>query len=182
MQTGRRLFGERGYHAVSAEEIGAAAGVTRGALHHHFGDKRGLFQQVLEELEIENTAEVRAAVAAAPDVLSGLTAGLGSFLDICQRPEVVQIALTDAPAVLGWPAWREMEARHGLGLITEALTQAREQGLVAEAAIPVLAQLFLSAITEAGLIIANADDPAAKRGEVEQSLLLMINGVLITGQ
>jgi AcrR family transcriptional regulator len=114
--TARGLFAERGYAQVPAEEIVTAAGVTRGALYHHFSDKRGLFRAVFEELEGEMTAEVAGAIAAAPDRSSGMVVGLARFLDVCQRPEVVRIALTDAPAVLGWGTWRAIESRHGLGL------------------------------------------------------------------
>jgi AcrR family transcriptional regulator len=87
---------------VRAEEIVAAAGVTRGALYHHFAGKQELFRVVFEELEGEVTAEIAAAIATAPDRATGMVLGLSRFLDICQRPEVARIALTDAPAVLGW--------------------------------------------------------------------------------
>ncbi|MGW4631460.1 TetR/AcrR family transcriptional regulator [Nocardia sp. NPDC004415] len=179
-RAGRDLFAERGFAGTSAEQLVAAAGVTRGALHHHYGDKRGLFLAVLEELEGEITAEVRRAVDAADpaDVLAGMTTGLACFLEICARPDVLRIALTDAPTVLGWQAWRELEARHGLGLITEQLDRATSAGLVTAAPVPVLAQLLLSAIAEASLIVAHAEDPDRARTETQQSLLVLIAGLL----
>ena len=177
VQTGRRLFAERGYAAVSAEEVVAAAGVTRGALYHHFGDKRGLFEAVLEEVERENLAAIE-ALPDAPDLMAGLVAALGRFLDTCQERETVQIALTDAPAVLGWQEWRAMEARYGLGLATDLLEQAQREGMVGSAPIPVLAQLVLSAVVEAGLIVAHAEDPVSARAQVEQSLMLLFAGIL----
>ncbi|WP_024800765.1 TetR/AcrR family transcriptional regulator [Nocardia sp. BMG51109] len=178
---GRRLFAERGYAGVSAEEIVSAAGVTRGALHHHYGDKRGLFLAVLERLEADNTAEVARAIAELPDpadLLAAMAVGLRSFLDISGRPETVRIVMADGPAVLGWEGWREMEARHGLGLITDQLHRAVDAGLAAPAPVPVLSQLILSAITEAGMIVAHADDPDTARLEAEQCLLLLISGIL----
>ncbi|MFE3545819.1 TetR/AcrR family transcriptional regulator [Nocardia sp. NPDC059177] len=179
-RAGRDLFTERGFAATSAEQLVAAAGVTRGALHHHYGDKRGLFLAVLEQLEQEITAEVRRVLDATDpgDVLAGMTAGLACFLEICVRPEVLRIALTDAPTVLGWQAWRELEARHGLGLITDQLHRATSAGLIATAPVPVLAQLLLSAIAEASLIVAHAADPASARLDTQQSLLLLITGLL----
>ncbi|MFD3745757.1 TetR/AcrR family transcriptional regulator [Nocardia sp. NPDC058633] len=181
-RAGRSLFAERGFAGTSAEQLVAAAGVTRGALHHHYGDKRGLFLAVLEQVETEATAEIASAVAAVDraDVLGGMTAGLTCFLELCGRPEMVRIVLMDAPTVLGWPAFREFEARHGLGLITAELQRATDAGLIPVAPVAVLAQLLLSAITEASLIVAHAADPDRARAETQQSLLLLIAGLLRT--
>ncbi|MEU3011440.1 TetR/AcrR family transcriptional regulator [Nocardia asteroides] len=182
-QAGRSLFAERGFAATSAEQLVAAAGVTRGALHHHYGDKRGLFLAVLEQIETEATAEIAAAVAAVDpaDVVAGMTAGLARFLDLCAGPEMLRVVLMDAPTVLGWPAFRDFESRHGLGLITGELQRAVDAGLIPTAPVPVLAQLLLSAITEASLIVAHADDPDRARLETQQSLLLILAGLLRQG-
>ncbi|TCJ93606.1 TetR/AcrR family transcriptional regulator [Nocardia alba] len=179
-QAGRRLFAECGFAGTSAEQLVAAAGVTRGALHHHYGDKRGLFLAVLEQVETEATEEIASAIAAVDraDIIGGMTAGLARFLDICARPEMLRIVLMDAPTVLGWPAFREFEARHGLGLITAELQRATDAGLIPVAPVAVLAQLLLSAITEASLIVAHAADPDRARLETQQSLLLLIAGLL----
>lgn len=181
-QAGRRLFTERGFAGTSAEQLVAEAGVTRGALHHHYGDKRGLFLAVLEQLELDNTAEIERAMIAADsdDVLVTMAIGLNLFLEICQRPEMIRIALFDAPAVLGWEQWRELEARYGLGLIMDRLEAARSAGLVAEVPIRTLAQLLLSAISEAGLIVAHAPDKEQAREQAQQSLMLLISGLLRT--
>ena len=176
--TARRLFAERGYARVPAEEIVAAAGLTRGALYHHFADKQDLFRATYEELEGEMSAEIAAAAAAAPDVPTGMAAGLGRFLSVCQRPEVARIALSDAPAVLGWQAWREIEARHGLGLVTRMLQAAADEGLLVPAPVPVLARLVLSAVVEAALLIAHAEDHDAARAEAEQALLVLLSGIV----
>ncbi|OXM70055.1 TetR/AcrR family transcriptional regulator [Amycolatopsis vastitatis] len=166
----RELFAARGYQAVPADEITRAAGVTRGALYHHYADKRGLFRAVVEELERELTEEVGAAFGSAPDALTGMTNALGVFLDACLREEIRRISLTDAPAVLGWEVWREIEAEYGLGLLAGALERARADGLIVETPVHALAQLVLSAVMEAARMIAAADDPARTRGEVQQVL------------
>ncbi|WP_280379405.1 TetR/AcrR family transcriptional regulator [Nocardia wallacei] len=178
---GRRLFAERGYASVSAEQIVTAAGVTRGALHHHYGDKRGLFLAVLERLETENTAEIARAIAELPDptdLLTAMAVGMRTFLEISRRPETVRIAMSDGLTVLGWQGWRDMEARHGLGLITDQLQRAVDAGLAVPVPVHVFSKLILSAVTEAGMIVAHADDPDTARLEAEQSLLLLISGVL----
>lgn len=181
-QAGRRLFGERGFAATSAEQLVTEAGVTRGALHHHYGDKRGLFLAVLEHIEIESTQEIENAIGAGnpDDILTSMAVGLNVFLEICQRPEMIRITLYDAPAVLGWEAFREFEARHGLGLVIAELERARDAGLIADAPIPVLAQLILSAVSEAGLIVAHATDKAVAQAQAQQSLMLLIGGILRT--
>ena len=180
--TARRLFAQQGYAATAAEEIVAAAGVTRGALYHHFGDKRGLFIAVVEELEDEITAEMLAmvgdAIDPATDLMAGVEVSLRRYLDICQRPEILRIILADAPSVLGWQEWREMEARHGLGLVTGIVAQAAAKGKIDEGRVPTISQLLFSAIIEAGLMVAHADQPDTVRPEVERSLLLLIEGLL----
>ncbi len=172
------MFAERGYAQVSAAEIVAAAGLTRGALYHHFTDKQDLFRAVFLELEDEITAELTAAMDAPPEPAAKLLAGLHTILDIFDRPDVLRIGLTDAPAVLGWQAWRDIEAEHGLGLLVGFLEGAVEAGLVLPAPAPVLAQLILSAVIEAGLLIAHADDRRQARADAEQSLLVLLSGLV----
>jgi hypothetical protein len=106
-----------------------------------------------------------------------LTAGLAAFLDACQDPAVIRIALTDAPAVLGWATWREIETAHGLGLIAAALAQAMDGGVLRRQPVDLLARLLLSATIEAALVIARAADPAAARAEAEQALHGLLAGL-----
>jgi AcrR family transcriptional regulator len=179
LDAARRLFAERGYAGVTADEIVTAAGVTRGALYHHFVDKRDLFRAVFEDLERSLTEEIGAAIESAADPASGMAVGLARFLDLCERPEVVRLALTDAPAVLGWAEWRGIEARHGLGLIRATLERAAAAGLLTPVPVEVLAHLVLSAMIEAALLIAHADDRRAARAAAEQGLLTLMSGMLI---
>lgn len=180
LAAGRQLFTERGYSAVSANEIVAAAGLTRGALYHHYAGKHDLFRDVMERVESELADEIRAVIDAEPDLLTGALAGLRAFLDACPRPEVHQIALTDAPAVLGWSTWREIESAHGLGVIIDVLDRAAAAGLIAVPRVSVLAQLIMSALIEAALLIANAEDKARAREEADSALGTLLAGVLAT--
>ncbi|GAB3664437.1 TetR/AcrR family transcriptional regulator [Actinocorallia lasiicapitis] len=166
----RTLFAEHGYAAVSAEQIVTAAGVTRGALQHHFGDKKNLFREVLEQLEIELSARV---LAPTDDPWELLTNGVRAFLDACEEPELVQIALRDAPAVLGWREWREIEARHNLALIEAALTLAMDAGVLRPVPARPLAHLLLGACIEAALLTASGHP----RPESEQTLLALLTGL-----
>jgi hypothetical protein len=112
----RALFSERGFEAVSAEELVAKAKVTRGALYHHYNGKEGLFAAVVETVMRELHAELVRETAGLADPLSALQRGVAIFLKACSEPEVQRILLVDAPAVLGWQAWRKMDAQYGLGL------------------------------------------------------------------
>lgn len=177
----RELFATRGYQAVPADEIVRAAGVTRGALYHHYADKQGLFRAVVEDLEREITDEVATAIEAAPDVVTGMGTALEVFLTACLRPEVRQISLTDAPAVLGWQVWREIEAEHGLGLLVSVLSRAIEDGVVTPLPVRALAQLVLAAVMEAAHMVAEAADPAVARAEAQQVLGTWFAALLRTG-
>jgi AcrR family transcriptional regulator len=175
--TGRRMFAERGFSGVSAEEIVGAAGVTRGALYHHFDGKPGLFRAVLEEVEAETAARFANEALSKPDPWEAMAAGLEMFLDVCQEREVRQIALTDAPSVLGWTAWREIESRHSLGLIRLGLENLIQAGITRPQPVEPLAHAILGMLTEAGLYVAGADDSEAARDEMADVLRGMLDGL-----
>src|SRR5213078_2745554 len=115
-----RLFAERGYASVGTQEIVRRAGVTRGALYHHFTDKRDLFLAVFERLDGELVTGIAARVGGVTDPWEAMLAGMRAFLDACADPTVIRISLVDAPAVLGWREWRDISASHGLGLVAAA--------------------------------------------------------------
>src|SRR5690348_17319679 len=161
----RALFGAHGYAGVGTEEIVRAAGVTRGALYHQFRDKADLFAAVAEEVEAEIAGRIAAgaAEAAADDPVGALRIGAQLFLDACAEPEVERIILLDAPAVLGWEAWRDLAGRYGLGLVQVALQTAMDAGaIVAQPVVP-LAHVLVGALDECALYVAGAEDPAAAR-------------------
>lgn len=171
LAAGRRLFAERGVGAVAAAELVEAAGVTRGALYHHFRDKHDLFAAVFEDIERELCDEFVARADAAGSAVEGLVAAVGWFLDACERPEVRRICLLDAPAVLGWAQWRKIERAHALGALTDRLGVAgAETGTDLPGPVDVVASLLFSAVIEAALAIGHADDPAAERDRVEPAL------------
>jgi AcrR family transcriptional regulator len=177
--TARNLFGERGYAAVGTEEIVRTAGVTRGALYHHFEGKADLFQAVFEEMERELAERIARAALAHADVWEAHLAAVELFLDACQEPEVQRIALVDAPSVLGWSTWREIEARYWLGLITASLQSLIEAGLIAEQPVEPLAQTMLGALAEAGLYVAGADDVPAARAEMAAVVRRLLEGLRV---
>ena len=168
----RALFAERGFAAVGTEEIVRAAGVTRGALYHHFDDKRALFEAVYGEVERDLTERIatRAMGVAVESPLEAMRAGAAAFLDACMEPEVQRIGLLDGPSVLGWDRWREIGAEHGLGLIEATLSAAMDAGMIARQPVRPLAHLLMGALDEAAMLVARADDPASTRTEVAATL------------
>jgi AcrR family transcriptional regulator len=177
LRAGRELFAERGFAGVGTEEIVARAGVTRGALYHHFADKRDLFRGVHEELEQALVAGIGTRIAGIDDPWELMVSGVRAFLDACVDPAVMRIALLDAPAVLGWEEWREIDARYGLGLVSFGLQNAMDRGVLKPRPVRPLAHLLMGAMSEAAMLIANADDPAAARDEVEAPLLALVEGL-----
>jgi AcrR family transcriptional regulator len=171
------LFTERGYAGVGTEEIVARAKVTRGALYHHFEDKRDLFRAVFERVEADLMKRIGATMEGASDPYELMIRGMRAFLDACEEPAVKQISLTDAPAVLGWQEWREIDNRHGLGLTRAALDGAVEAGMIRPIATEPMAHLFVAALSEAAFVIAHAERPRKARGEVEKALLQLVEGL-----
>jgi AcrR family transcriptional regulator len=151
---------------VGAEEIVHAAGVTRGALYHHFGGKPGLSEAVYRQIEMELTEEIAAGALRGSDPLEAMRVAIGMFLDACLEPDVQRIVLLDAPAVLGWERWREIAADYGLGLIELSLRSAIEAGQIAEQPVKPLAHLLLGGLEEAAMLVARAEDPKAATAEV----------------
>jgi AcrR family transcriptional regulator len=167
LSTSRELFAARGYAAVGTEEIVRAAGVTRGALYHHFAGKRELFQTVYEDVERQLVERIAAAaISTASDPLQELHAGAQAFLDACEDPAVQRIALVDAPSVLGWEQWREIGLRYGFGLVQDTVQAAIDAGLIDRQPVEPLAHLLLGAIDEGAMLIARADDGGQTRRQV----------------
>jgi len=171
------LFTERGYSAVGTEEIVSRAKVTRGALYHHFEDKRDLFRAVFERVEGDLMKRIGETMGGANDPWELMLRGMRSFLDACEEPAVKQISLTDAPAVLGWEEWREIDNRHGLGLTRAALAGAVSAGVLRQIAVDPMAHLLVAALSEAAFVIAHAKQPRQARAEVEEALLQLVEGL-----
>jgi len=161
---------------VGTEEIVRAAGVTRGALYHQFRDKADLFAAVAEEVEAEISERIAAGAGAATDPVDALRAGARLFLDACAEPEVERIILLDAPAVLGWEAWRALAGRYGLGLVRLGLQSAMDAGAIVPQPIAPLAHILIGALDEAALYVAGAENPAAAREECAEIFDRIVRG------
>ena len=176
LKAARELFAERGYAAVGTTEVVERAGVTRGALYHHFEDKRALFRAVYEELEREVAERLVAAVAAEPRPERHLEVGIDAFRQALEPP-IRRISLLEAPSVLGYEEWRAIGAEYSAGLLRAALEAAMNSGKLESQPVDTLAHLMLGALAEAALVLARADDLTAARAEVGRTVARLLEGL-----
>jgi AcrR family transcriptional regulator len=179
----RKLWGERGYAEVATPEIAAAAGVTRGALYHQYADKAALFAAVIEIVETDAMQRLSAAVLAAEPAspAAALRIAADAWLQIATEPEIRRLVLLDAPAVLGWAAFRELNQRFGLGITEQLLAAAIDAGELRAQPVRPLATVLLGAIDEAAMVIAAAEEPVAARDEVKGVVHDLLDGLLGAG-
>jgi AcrR family transcriptional regulator len=175
----RKLFADKGFAEVSTQAIVAAAGVTRGALYHQFGDKAGLFAAVYEEVERDLVADVAAQIAEQQpsDPLEAMRAGARLFLDGCSAPDVQQIVLIDAPAVLGWDHWRAIGMKYGLGVIEGMLAHAIAEGAIPDQPVRATAHVLLGALDEAALFVSRATDRDQARKDMDAVCDRLLSGI-----
>ncbi|MFE6068619.1 TetR/AcrR family transcriptional regulator [Streptomyces sp. NPDC056525] len=180
LDTGLRLFAERDFSAVSAEELVRTAGLTRGALYHHFNGKPGLFEAVFEELERQATERIGAAVADLTDPLERADRAVRTLLDVSTEPTYRHIVLQQGPIALGWARWRELDQRHLGGMLLGIVDAALAAGRVRSYPADLIAGAFYGALTELALTISESDDPEQARGQAA-SLVADLVGGLATG-
>ncbi len=169
----RRLFARRGYPGVAVDEIVQAAGVTKGALYHHFTDKQQLFQAVVEQIEEEIHDRLAAASSRPGDARGRLRAACEAYLDACVDEEVGRIVVLDSPGVFGWEAWCELHRGCGLDIFVERL-RAVSSG---DAGVETEAHMLLGALNVAGRVIAEADDRGAARRQVGATIDRVLTGI-----
>ena len=172
----RDLFGERGYAATSIEEVAARAGVTKGAVYHHFGGKANLFQEVYEEVMREVSDQV-VSVFLEPDHWTALAAGCQLMIDAQLDPAVRRIALHDARSVLSYDVLHMIESRYGAVGIRGALRKAMHGGVIERQPLRPLALLLSGALSAACFYVADAEDPAQARDEVGRLVVRILEGL-----
>ncbi|HLN17378.1 MAG TPA: TetR/AcrR family transcriptional regulator [Acidimicrobiales bacterium] len=172
----RELLGKQGYAATSTEEIVAKAGVTKGALYHHFADKEALFRAVFEQVEREVSDEA-AAEFLQREPWDALVTGCNRWIDAHLDPAVRQIVLTDARAVLGWEVARSIETRFSTVALRGALRKATNAGVVVPQPLRPLALMLTGALSEACQYVAEADQPEVARQEVGELIVALLAGL-----
>jgi AcrR family transcriptional regulator len=174
------LFAEKGYAAAGREEIVAAAGVTRGAMYHHFADKADLFRAVFEEVEAQVMVEVAEAAMTVDDPIEQLRRGCHAYLDVAVDPGVRRICIIDAPAVLDEAVRREIVTDNALGVVREGLEMAIAAGRMREQPVDALAHLLLATLMAAAQYIATAAEPEQARHDAGVSIDNLLDGLTAT--
>lgn len=177
---GRERFGLVGYHETGTHDLVAMASVTRGALYHHFGDKKDLFEAVFLQMDEELNRYARAAVASlSDDTWRQLLIAMEAYLRLrAESREAQRILLLDGPAVLGWERWRELQEGSIQGMV-QTLSMLMDQEVIARGSPETLALLIFAAMNEAALSIAHAADPARALSAQTDSLLVLVKGLRI---
>jgi len=170
----RRLFASSGFASTSTSAVVEAAGVTRGALYHHFADKTDLFRAVFVQLEHELNETVATAALAAGSARDALVAGCDACLEFMTRPEYHQIAVVDAPAVLGSQAWHDIDAGIGLATMRVGLDALAGEGGLRVPSTPALAILLFGALTEAGIVVSRGQAGSPSREELLDALVGLV--------
>lgn len=177
LEVARQAFATHGYAAAATEEIVRQAGVTRGALYHHFGSKEGLFRAVLAQVHAEVGQRIGAAADAAADGWQALREGCRAFLVAANDPAIQRIMLVDGPAVLGWSAWRTLDEQHSMHQLQEHLALLMQQGVVRDQPVAALAHLLSGAMNELALWIAQQPDAAQAAQQAWDVLERVLEGL-----
>ena len=174
----RRLFIKRDYGEVSTADVLREAGVSRGALYHHFPSKRELYREVWRDSERRLLERLAAAAAEARTPFEALAAGCRAYLDeSATNREFQRIGLLQSRTVLGWEAWREGIRDLGLATMRGGIEAAMEAGELRKTDPEATAHLVMAALIEAGLLIATARDREAARAAAEPPLMEMLEGL-----
>jgi AcrR family transcriptional regulator len=177
VDAGRALFGARGFAATSVDDLVREAGVTTGALYHHFQNKTELFAAVFEQVHIELLERNMHAGAKAKSELDALQLAFDDFLDAVLDTDVRQIMIVDAPSVLGLARFTELDERYAFNAIVETFTRARARGDLDVKDPEALAHLLLGALVRGGMLIANSSTPRKTRDAVSATIAQLLDGL-----
>jgi AcrR family transcriptional regulator len=169
-----RIFTERGYAQTSIDALIEAAGVSRGALYHHFPGKDQVFVAVLTAVDERALAAVAGVARREIDPVRALQAGCAAWLELAVDPEVKQIVLTDAPVVLGWQAWRALDERFAFGLLRNALEAIAHSGKLHTESVEPYARIILASLMEFSLVVARDPEPAVQLRTCERAMRELI--------
>jgi AcrR family transcriptional regulator len=175
LKIARRMFSKRGYGDTSMEEIVQKANVTRGALYHHFSGKKGLFVRVFEDALTDVVKRVEKPQGEDLNTWEKLLASTHAYLNACIDPELQQIILIDAPAILGWDVWRRVDEEKSLHILKGLLTKLMEEEVIESMPVDALAHIISGAVNESVLWIAQSEDPQKALEEVWSTMKSMMN-------
>lgn len=176
LAAGRHAFGTVGYAESSMDDFTAAAGLTRGALYHHFGDKKGLLQAVIREIDAEMTQRLHKVSDGAPTRWQGFVDECATYIEMALEPEIQRIMFRDGPAVLGdisqWPTTNGCVAA-----LKQSLSELKQDGVIIDIDEEVTARLINGASSNAALWIANSENPQETSKRAVQGFRTLLEGL-----
>ena len=175
--TARRVFTEYGYADTSMDDLTAQAGLTRGALYHHFGDKKGLLLAVMEQIDAETDQRLQEISDTAEDAWEGFCRRCRAYLEMALEPEIQRIVLRDARSVLGGAS--PDSQRRCVESMQRLIDDLIQQGVVAEVDPQALASLVYGSLAEAAFWIADGEGSNARLAQALTALELLLSGLLV---
>jgi len=173
----RRAFAECGFADATMDDFTGQVGLTRGALYHHFGDKKGLFEAVVIQIDDEMTARLKLVSGQAPTRWQGLVDECTAYIQMALEPEIQRIVFRDGAAILGDPStWPN--ASGCIAAMTANIAALVEEGIVADIDPEAASRLINGAMCHASQWIANADEPAAVSTRAVQAFNALLDGLL----
>jgi AcrR family transcriptional regulator len=164
------LFADHGYEGTSIEAVLTAAGVSRGALYHHFAGKEALFRAVLEALSERITEQLTEVISSCTDPVEAVRTSALGWIDLAGDPVIQRIMLVDAPSVLGWEQWRAMDEGRTVGAMRAMLQAVSDTGRLPGKLVDPFADMILAALDEAAMVVARAPDSRVAVAEGRQAV------------
>jgi AcrR family transcriptional regulator len=158
IEVATRLFAENGYEGTSIEAVLTAAGVSRGALYHHFAGKEALFEAVVSAITDRVTVELTEVISGCTDPVDAMRTGALAWIGLAADPVIQRVVLVDAPSVLGWERWRTMDNGQTLGAMKAMLQAVSDSGRLPSDLVDPFAHMILAALDEFALVVARAPD------------------------
>jgi AcrR family transcriptional regulator len=178
IEVATQLFTEHGYEGTSIEAVLSAAGVSRGALYHHFAGKEALFEAVVSAVSAQVTAELTEVIRGCADPVDALrTAGL-AWISLAADPVIQRVVLVDAPSVLGWDRWRAMDDGRTLGALRALLQAVSDSGRLPAELVAPFSHMILAALDEIVLVVARAPDSTAAVAEGRMAVEALLDRLL----
>ncbi|HEY6495917.1 MAG TPA: TetR/AcrR family transcriptional regulator [Trebonia sp.] len=178
IEVATRLFAENGYEGTSIEAVLAAAGVSRGALYHHFAGKEALFEAVVVAITDRVSVELMDAIAGCTDPVDAMRIAALAWIGLAGDPVVQRVVLVDAPSVLGWERWRAMDDGQTLGSMKMMLQAVSDSGRLPSGLVEPFAHMILAALDEFALVVARAPHPEAAVAEGRVAVEALLDRLL----
>jgi AcrR family transcriptional regulator len=178
IEVATRLFAEHGYEGTSIEAVLSAAGVSRGALYHHFAGKEALFEAVVSAVSEQVMVKLTETVQGCADPLDAMRTAALAWIDLAADPVIQRVVLVDAPSVLGWDRWRAMDDGRTLGAMRVMLQAISDSGRLPAELVGPFSHMILAALDEIVLVIARAPDSEAAVAEGRTAVQALLDRLL----